>query len=268
MRLRGSSIRTAIGRVSRQVLRPVAETLFPPNCWLTHRPTTWHEGGLSLSVRASIAAALARPYCGRCGATQGPWSFSYTGCQRCSHRNLGTVAVARAGTLEPPFSSLLYRLKFGRHWQIAPLLAIPLWQALQRQMTQCDLALDAIIPIPLHWMRNFTRGFNQAEELGWQLSRLSGVPMHRALCRIRQTTPQTRTSSVSARRDNLRGAFMVRRGYGFQGATVWLIDDICTTGATLHAAASALARLPAHERPAQICAAVVAVTDHTPPPLT
>lgn len=139
---------------------------------------------------------------------------------------------------------------------------------MQRQITQCGLAMDAIIPIPLHWMRNFTRGFNQAEELGWHLSRLAGVPMYRALSRIRQTTSQAKTSSMSARRENLRGAFAVRSGYGFHGATVWLIDDICTTGATLHAAATALSHLPAYERPAQICGAVVAVTDYTPPPLS
>ncbi len=267
MSLRGSLAHTAIRRVHRHVLRPVAETLFPPNCWLTRRATTWNEGGLSLAVRESIASAMARPYCGRCGATQGPWSLSQAGCQRCSHRNLGVATIARAGTFAPPFSPLLYRLKFGRHWQIASLLAVPLWQAMQRQAAQCNLSIDAIIPIPLHWKRNFTRGFNQAEELGWHLSRLSGVPMHRALIRIRQTSPQAKTSSRSARQENLKGAFTVRRGYGFHGATVWLIDDICTTGATLHAAATALSRLSSHERPAHICAAVVAVTDHTPPPL-
>lgn len=264
----GSALDQTIRRVKGNMARPLVETLFPPNCWLTRRATSWNEGGLSMAVRDRIAAAMARPYCGLCGATQGPWSFSHAGCQRCAHRNLGVATIARIGTFDPPLSPLLYRLKFGRHWQIAPLLARPLWQAIERQVERASLPMDAIIPIPLHWMRNFTRGFNQAEELSWHLSRLSGVPMHRALARIRHTAAQAKTGSTTARQDNLRGAFAVRPGYGFHGATVWLIDDICTTGATLHAAAAAFSRLPVHDRPAQICAAVVAVTDSTPPPLS
>lgn len=257
-----------VRRILRTALRTIGETLFPPNCWITYQPTTWIEGGLSLPVRERIASAMARPYCRQCGASLGPWTLNHGGCQRCRHRNLGVSVIARVGTFETPLAPLLYRLKFGRHWQIAPLLAGPLLQALQQMATQTDLPVDAIIPIPLHWMRSFTRGFNQAEELAWHVARQYGAPMLPALVRHRHTMPQSRISSRTARLDNLRGAFSVRSGYSFGGATVWLIDDICTTGSTLHAAATALSQLPKADRPAQICAAVVAVTDHTPPPIS
>ena len=80
------------------------------------------------------------------------------------------------------------------------------------------------------------RGFNQAEILARRVARGLGLPLNRTLAKVRETLPQ-RSLPAGERRKNLRGAFRpVRSGSG----GVLLIDDICTTTATVEECALTL----------------------------
>ena len=96
---------------------------------------------------------------------------------------------------------------------------------------------DFLVPVPLHIARHYGRGFNQASEL----ARHIGIPSVNVLRRRRATATQTDLPEAERHR-NVRNAFAVRRGARrrLQGATVILIDDVSTTGATLDACASVL----------------------------
>ena len=103
---------------------------------------------------------------------------------------------------------------------------------------------DFVVPVPLHWRRRHARGFNQAEDLANGL----GPPVALALRRIRATAPQFGLSA-SRRRRNVQAAFAPpRRGVlrrrrhdpRLRGTCVVLVDDVCTTGATLEACAAVL----------------------------
>ncbi|MGE3513376.1 MAG: ComF family protein [Vicinamibacterales bacterium] len=95
---------------------------------------------------------------------------------------------------------------------------------------------DAVVPVPLHRARRRQRGFNQAHDLARQL----GLPTLRALRRIRATDPQA-DLPAEARRINVQGAFVCNRTWtDWRGATLVLVDDVCTTGSTLDACARAL----------------------------
>jgi ComF family protein len=99
-----------------------------------------------------------------------------------------------------------------------------------------DEAFDAAVPVPLYWRRRLQRGFNQAELLARGLSRRTGIPVVRALSRLRPTPAQAGLSN-SARRQNVSQAFRAR---GVQGKRILLIDDVMTTGATAASCAAAL----------------------------
>ena len=102
-----------------------------------------------------------------------------------------------------------------------------------------DREPDVIVPVALHPQRERARGYNQAALLADELSRQLGLPaVPDALVRVRDTMPQVGLSSHE-RRENVRGAFSCR-GSTLSGRRVLLVDDVCTTGATLEAAASAL----------------------------
>ncbi|HET8550781.1 MAG TPA: ComF family protein [Bryobacteraceae bacterium] len=115
---------------------------------------------------------------------------------------------------------------------------------------------DAIVPMPLHWMRRWQRGFNQAELLARGLVRPLGAPVLKALARARATRPQAGLTRAQ-RRANVSGSFRLRERAGLSGAHVLLVDDVMTTGATLSAAASVLK----HAGARRVTAATVARAD-------
>jgi ComF family protein len=136
--------------------------------------------------------------------------------------------------------AILHALKYGGRRAIA--------RPLGRLMRECggDVldGADFLAPVPLHWRRQWTRGFNQAAELAAAV----GVPVVQALGRSRHTATQTDLPADS-RHENVRRAFRVRRRAlaHVRGACVVLIDDVRTTGATLEACAEILVGAGARE---------------------
>lgn len=105
---------------------------------------------------------------------------------------------------------------------------------------------DALVPVPLHWLRRWRRGFNQAEVLARAVGRRHGLPvLRRALRRVRATPPQQ--GGPEARRTNVREAFAVTVPVRVEGRRLLLVDDVFTTGATANACAGALLRAGAAE---------------------
>lgn len=94
--------------------------------------------------------------------------------------------------------------------------------------------VDAIIPVPLHPLRRFRRGYNQAEVIAESLAAVLGVPMNASsLRRIRRTGTQTRLSA-EAKAANVAGAFAVTDAKALEGLNhLLLVDDVFTTGSTL-----------------------------------
>ena len=119
-------------------------------------------------------------------------------------------------------------------------LAVPLasWLALAAQQCPALLEVDALVPVPLYPARQRARGFNQAELLARQLSRWTKRPMETGwLARIKDTPSQTGLTPAQ-RVENVRGAFAAATK--LDTARILLLDDVCTTGATLNACARAL----------------------------
>lgn len=119
-------------------------------------------------------------------------------------------------------------------------LATPLGDYLSRALP-LDEPFDAVVPAPLHWRRRFARGFNQAALIAKQVAMRRGIPMLHALRRVRATRSQTGLTNAK-RRQNVAGAFRVRKRHPVTGLRILLIDDVMTTGATGSACASVLKR--------------------------
>jgi ComF family protein len=114
-------------------------------------------------------------------------------------------------------------------------LAKPLGDLLVRALP-LDERFDAVVPVPLHWLRRWKRGFNQSDLLARGIARRSGVPVVQALSRVRSTRTQAGLSN-HARRQNMTKAF---RAHRVDDRAVLLIDDVMTTGSTAAACALAL----------------------------
>lgn len=99
--------------------------------------------------------------------------------------------------------------------------------------------IDAIMPIPMHWLKKARRGYNQTEMLAAGVSEVSGIPVLDNLRAVRPHKTQTRLSQAD-RLKNLREVFCVNNPSALTGKHILLLDDICTTGATLTSAAERL----------------------------
>ncbi len=132
-----------------------------------------------------------------------------------------------------PVDAAIKALKFRRRLFYGPALA----QLLQEACTELPAGIDAVQPVPLHWRRQWRRGFNQALEIAKPLARHLGLPVIHNVVRCRATRPQAGLTA-RARAGNLRGAFRVRGTLRHEHVLV--IDDVMTTGATMRHVAGAL----------------------------
>ena len=136
-----------------------------------------------------------------------------------------------------PWSDCVTQFKFGSQPGWAHTLA-----TLMRSTPWVEPALEQagyVLPMPLSRERLATRGFNQALLLAKQLApRTTDATL---LLRTRHTLPQTELHRTERLR-NMQGAFAVEplRAATLRGQRVVLVDDVMTSGASLHAAAQAL----------------------------
>lgn len=153
-----------------------------------------------------------------------------------------------------PIDKLLPRFKFHQDLAAGRLLA-----QLMLSSVPSGPMPDALIPIPLHRARLRQRGYDQALELARPLSRALAIPLRDDLLIRTRHTAQQSSLDAEQRHRNVRGAFSLRpqsRRPAALPAHVALIDDVMTTGATLHAAALALRKTGIARVDAWICARV------------
>ena len=130
----------------------------------------------------------------------------------------------------------IHLLKYNNYRALVPVLAEQVYSFLKI----IKMKADAIIPVPLHPLRIKERGYNQSSLMARQVGKLTGIPVIEGyLLRTVNTMPQVKTSSREERIKNVQGAFICRK-QEFKGNSVIIFDDVCTTGATLNACATAL----------------------------
>lgn len=145
---------------------------------------------------------------------------------------------------EKQVRSSIYRFKYQNQRIYSRFYAEELAKKFGKYVIQWDISL--IIPIPLSRKRRKERGFNQAELLVLELSRLLGIPNDTAhLRRIVDTVPQKKLG-IDERRGNLRNAFLWT-GQRISEKNVLLVDDIYTTGNTIDSASRVLKKAGAEK---------------------
>jgi len=185
---------------------------------------------------------LTPPLCDACGDPLPTWrtlSVPLGLCPRCRRRPRIVERSRAAGAYEGALREIVHALKYDARRSLARPLA-----ALMRSRAGDLLdGIRIVVPVPLHWSRRRQRGFDQA----WDLARHLGLPVCRALRRVRATPTQTSLPAAQRHR-NVRDAFAAtRRSAMANGAIVLLVDDVSTTGATLDACARVLKACGARE---------------------
>lgn len=218
------------------------DLLYPPSCTLCD---TRLASGRALCDACSLdLPRLTEPFCQSCGEMfHGNISGPFV-CPNCSDLSYAFEFARPAMRRDTRTLDLIHRLKYRREIHLADELG-----RLARESfddPRLAPALDQswpLVPVPLHRKRLQHRYFNQALEIAMSLTKSTGLPVLKALRRVRSTDTQTRLNRKQ-RMENLRGAFEItrhgRRWIESSPHGAVLIDDVFTTGSTVNECAKTL----------------------------
>lgn len=202
--------------------------------------------GHDLCAACKAALPWQGPACPRCALPQ-PGGNP---CDACRQAPPPLQTVHAVFDYAFPLDRLLPRLKFHRDLAAGRVLVQCMFELLRTLPRPA-----AIVPVPLHPARLRRRGYDQALELARPLARALQLPLlHDVLRRTKATSAQSRLDA-DARQRNLRDAFHIDADTPLPGHVV-LVDDVMTTGATLHAAARSLHAAGVDRVDAWVCARV------------
>jgi len=224
------------GSIAGRSLKNVLGVIFPPICPGcgvhvaqngTICPTCW--GNLCF---------ISRPFCPVMG-TPFPYDAGADFLSAAALQNPPPFRSARAVVIHDGLAQrLVTRLKYGSHTELAPWMAD--W--MMRAASDFFNKRTFIIPVPLHRLRFWMRGYNQSAELARRIAAKTQTRFFpEGLVRGKRTRPQVGLTA-KARQHNVRAAFYVPQSMRchIHGRPVVLVDDVFTTGATVCAATTAL----------------------------
>ena len=215
----------------------VVDVALPQLCASCREPVV--DAGLCAACWAKLSF-IAPPYCERLGIPftydPGPGILSMEAIADPPAYHRARAAVR----YDEVARTLVHAFKYGDRLDLAPTMGG--WMATAGRTLLSEA--DALVPVPLHWRRQWARRFNQSALLAEIIAKASAVPVrYRALKRVK-ATPQQVGLSQSARAQNVQGAFRVpdEGKAEVAGRKLLLVDDVLTSGATVDACARALLR--------------------------
>lgn len=229
--------------------------LYPPVCQICGKARAGRDEGYvcgACRCGPDGIRPIRPPWCERCGL---PFPGALTTpfeCSNCRELDLAFTSARAAAAASGVVLEVIHRYKYQRALWFEPFLAGLLVEAARAELASGRW--DAIVPVPLHPVKEREREFNQAARLARHLSHATGIPVRdRWLRRVRPTQTQTRLTRAE-RAANMRQAFAPLPGVRCDGARVVLVDDVLTTGATTSSCARALRAAGA----AEVCVWTVA----------
>lgn len=219
-------LRAGAGDALRSITSSALDLLFPPRCVSCKRRGAWFCARCRSSMNLIVP-----PFCDRCGQSVASGRL----CDACRRRAPAIDGLRAVAYLDGGLRQAIHALKYNG----VRALAQPLGEVLSEGYRRYALQADLIVPVPLHSARHSQRGFNQSLLLARELAVRVACPLDgNNLQRVRDTRSQVGLTARD-RHSNVQGAF-AWQGAPLQGQRVLLIDDVCTTGATMEACAAAL----------------------------
>ncbi len=227
------------------------QLLWPALCHNCRQPAADDDHGLCQACWEELLTCTVGEYCPRCGRDATRYGLVAGACPACQGAEQHFDGVARAGVYADALQQMILSFKHDGS-ELAPLLGLLADSAFQGSSFRNEI--DCLVPVPLHWTRRLTRGYNQAHVIAKHLTHPAAI-LITDLVRIRRTLVQPSAATPAARARNVKDAFAVRSDHRFAGRRICLVDDIKTSGATLNECAKTLKQAGAE----QVCALVLAV---------
>lgn len=210
-----------------QLLNRVVDFILPPRC-----VNCGSAGAILCADCLRLVSFIEEPICEVCGEPLRTKGL----CVRCQEKALSVYKIRAAVYFRDPIPNIIHQFKYHNVFALADILSDLMYQ----QWFKWFAKIDMIIPIPLHKKRLQERGYNQSTLLARPLARKVKVDFNESvLKRVNYTQPQAQLNALE-REENVRNAFEVTHKKMVLDKHILLVDDVCTTGATLNAAAQTL----------------------------
>ena len=174
----------------------------------------------------------------------------YGKCNRCLDKKLSGLYFALPYKKNALIKKLIYSFKYHPYIKdLAKTLALLLAEHFFISGANKEEVWDnsILIPIPLNRKKLKNRGYNQAEELAKELSKILRVPVFSdVLIKIKTTQVQVELSGKE-REQNLKNAFIIKNPAEVAGKKIFLVDDVYTTGSTMEECARVLKKANAKQ---------------------
>jgi ComF family protein len=148
-------------------------------------------------------------------------------------------------------NQLIHKFKYRRHLTCGKLLGQMLAEHLKHCAQNHDdwHTPDLLIPAPMHWLKRWQRGFNQAEFLAQHVARELDIPLSTRMVKRTHKTPAQKELTRAERQQNLRKAFAIseQNRAHIMGKHIAIIDDVVTTTATARELSQLLIKAGAKE---------------------
>lgn len=149
-----------------------------------------------------------------------------------------TAAAYLSFSKSSSVQTIVHKLKYREDYRIGKYLGKCLGK--QLLLSPYYTSLDVVVPLPLHATKKRIRGYNQSEYIARGIAEVMSLPINQGdFIRTINTETQTKKSRME-RYDNLEDAFSCITSSAFENKHVLLVDDVCTTGATIASAARTL----------------------------
>lgn len=234
-----------VGQNARRVGRWGFDLLYPPTCPCCganvdedHPCWSASQSGFCSDCLAGYPSLL-ELNCDRCGVRLGTEGRRQKkACAKCRRRRLQFTEGIALGRYEGEVRGTVLQMK-GRAGES---LAAAMGRLMAERLREAILAWgpDLVTPIPMHWSRRWLRGTNGAETLAQAVARSLHLRYAGGILRVRRNIKQQHMLDAADRFLNVRAAYRVTKSYAITGASLLLVDDILTTGATASAAARCL----------------------------
>lgn len=207
----------------------VLDLLYPRHCPLCNEILPYGQGVVCRDCLGQLKR-IERPYCMKCGKTLEWEEDEY--CQDCTRIPKSYKRGFPVFFYKDPLKGALYDFKYKNQREYGAFFADCMWGQYGEVMKQ--LAIDGIVPVPVHRRKKRSRGYNQAEVLAVQFGKHLKCPVYpHYLERVVDTNPQKELDDRQ-RMENLKNAFKIGQNK-IKLNQILLVDDIYTSGATVEA---------------------------------
>lgn len=218
-----------------RLVTAATDLLFPPTCAACQADLATHHGVLLCSSCEATIRSDTLPRCPRCAMPCRTILQSSVGCSYCRELKLPFAAAAVLGNYDTSLRAVVIRAKYPHGEQLALAAGQLLADRILELAARGDspfATIDAVVPVPMHWLKRMVRGASAAESIARGVASRLNVPLLSSAVGCTRFLAKQGSLSQRKRARNVRSAYRATGQFELTGASLLIVDDVLTTLST------------------------------------